>query len=317
MTFTVRPLTMPAGRSVILRALEGVEENPQSVLEVIAENLEAGAQQGLLLRAGGGAFCGVAIWGTYGLTDAFIQVELVYVDPDAPAGAAAALLDRLWEKLLPNPRLEMIATRLREGDQPMRDALLGHGAAIFTRNLMALPFNTWKPRAVSRPAGYRVVPWQPQHDEQVRALAPQVMAGSVDEIVVAEAQADRVAETLLSIRYGRHPGYSTCVEEATLVALDASGTVVGYVLTAIETFYALIVDLGVQPVHRRRGLGRALASAALQSLDRLECPIVLLGVTAGNTPAVRLYEQLGFSLIGSNESAIWWRDGRQHNWRAG
>jgi len=44
---------------------------------------------------------------------------------------------------------------------------------------------------------------------------------------------------------------------------------------------------------------------------------VLLGVTAGNTPAVRLYEQLGFSLIGSNESAIWWRDGRQHNWRAG
>lgn len=315
--FTTRPLTVPLGRRILIRALAALSEDPEADVELILDELENGRNQGLLLRAGEGKdACGVAVWYHPGVTDAFVDANLLHIDPDAPAGAAEALIDALWETLLANDNVEMIAARVREGQDAIRATLLGHGAVMFRRNLMVFNLLTGKLRRVPRPQGYSIVSWKNQHDDQVRALAPQVMRGSIDEVVVADAQADRVGEALLRIRHNDHPEYSECVEEATLVALDATGAVVGYILTTREPLFAVLVDVGVHPAHRRRGLGRALVSAAMQGLDRLECPALVLILTEGNTAAVRLYEQLGFETRDGDETAIWWRDGRQHAWQS-
>lgn len=58
---------------------------------------------------------------------------------------------------------------------------------------------------------------------------------------------------------------------------------------------AMINGMWVDPSHRRMGIGRALLEAVMtwakeQGAQRLE-----LGVSEGNTPAIHLYEQLGFA----------------------
>jgi ribosomal protein S18 acetylase RimI-like enzyme len=73
-----------------------------------------------------------------------------------------------------------------------------------------------------------------------------------------------------------------------LVALDG-GQVVGYAFVQIDP-YPHVRSLAIHPSHHRRGFGRALLQAVI---DRGEHQVDLL-VDEANTPAVRLYEQLGF-----------------------
>jgi ribosomal protein S18 acetylase RimI-like enzyme len=55
-----------------------------------------------------------------------------------------------------------------------------------------------------------------------------------------------------------------------------------------------VATVCTHPDYRGRGLGKAVASAVVQGIvDAGSVPF--LGVDAGNTPAIRLYEQLGFT----------------------
>lgn len=73
-----------------------------------------------------------------------------------------------------------------------------------------------------------------------------------------------------------------------LVALD-KGQVVGYAFVQFNP-YAHVRSLAIHPHHHRRGFGRVLMQVVI---DRSEHQVDLL-VDETNTPAVRLYEQLGF-----------------------
>ena len=56
-----------------------------------------------------------------------------------------------------------------------------------------------------------------------------------------------------------------------------------------------IVEVAVHPDFRRRGIANELITAAIHSVDGLKT--VFLEVRESNTPAVRLYESLGFERI--------------------
>lgn len=74
-----------------------------------------------------------------------------------------------------------------------------------------------------------------------------------------------------------------------------------------------IQNVGVVPVHRGLGLGRALLLKSLEGYAALGMRTVRLEVTAANTPAVRLYESLGFrvartsyrTVLHEAEAAFW------------
>ena len=57
-----------------------------------------------------------------------------------------------------------------------------------------------------------------------------------------------------------------------------------------------VVEIAVHPDCRRKGIARSLITDAIQSADGLDT--VFLEVRESNTPAIGLYESLGFERIG-------------------
>ena len=59
-----------------------------------------------------------------------------------------------------------------------------------------------------------------------------------------------------------------------------------------------ILNLGVAPRHRRRGVGRALVERTLDGLRSRGVRVVYLEVRESNAAARRLYETMGFAEVG-------------------
>jgi ribosomal protein S18 acetylase RimI-like enzyme len=59
--------------------------------------------------------------------------------------------------------------------------------------------------------------------------------------------------------------------------------------------------VGIAKEHRSRGLGRKLIVRALREMHEREAPRLVVAVDRRNTPALRLYEGLGFAQTGSRE----------------
>lgn len=79
-----------------------------------------------------------------------------------------------------------------------------------------------------------------------------------------------------------------------VLARDVAGTPVGFGLLGIRGDDGWCAEFGVVPAWRRRGLGRALLAALLESARGAGCRRVRLEVAANNRPAQQLYAQGGF-----------------------
>ena len=77
----------------------------------------------------------------------------------------------------------------------------------------------------------------------------------------------------------------------------AGGKPVGVVLLNNLQGRGDVVYLGVAPASRQRGIGRALVMRAVRDTANLGLPQIGLAVDVANTPAMRLYEKMGFREI--------------------
>ncbi len=78
------------------------------------------------------------------------------------------------------------------------------------------------------------------------------------------------------------------------VALDED-RVVGYIAYEVILDEGSLIELAVLPEYRQKGIGRKLVELMLTSCDGVRT--VCLEVRASNTPAMRLYESVGFRRI--------------------
>ena len=87
--------------------------------------------------------------------------------------------------------------------------------------------------------------------------------------------------------------------EHSVVARDDGGQIVGVAVLARRGQRAYLVDFGVVPESRRRGIGRRLMEVFLAEVRRTGARTVELAADAGKTanPAVRIYEGAGFRTV--------------------
>ncbi len=82
-----------------------------------------------------------------------------------------------------------------------------------------------------------------------------------------------------------------------LVALDHD-RLAGYVVAHYASDEGEILNLGVAPGERRRGIGRALVEEMIGALRSRGVRVVYLDVRESNAVARRLYDRLGFAEVG-------------------
>ena len=86
-----------------------------------------------------------------------------------------------------------------------------------------------------------------------------------------------------------------------LVAEEA-GRVCGYVGSQSVLDAADMMNLAVAPDYRRKGIGEALVNALSRHLCQNGVIALLLEVRVSNTPAIALYQKLGFVQVGRRPS---------------
>ncbi|KJY24642.1 acetyltransferase, partial [Streptomyces sp. NRRL S-444] len=108
--------------------------------------------------------------------------------------------------------------------------------------------------------------------------------GMPEEAARAKSEAD----------HARQLPHGLATEGTALCVLEAAGAPVGHVWVAPAGQGAYVFDVAVAEEHRGRGYGRDLMLLAEREALATGHRTLGLQVFAGNTPALRLYESLGY-----------------------
>ena len=79
---------------------------------------------------------------------------------------------------------------------------------------------------------------------------------------------------------------------------EEKGVVAGYIGSQAVLGEADMLNLAVAPEYRRRGVGEQLVLRLIELLSRQGVGSLTLEVRVSNTPAITLYEKLGFTQVG-------------------
>lgn len=90
--------------------------------------------------------------------------------------------------------------------------------------------------------------------------------------------------------------------ESFVVRLDGEEKIVAYVFARRVVDELHLMDLAVDPVWRRRGIGEQLIRRVLSSGAEKGLEKVILEVRVSNLPAQRLYRKLGFYQVGERRN---------------
>ncbi len=89
----------------------------------------------------------------------------------------------------------------------------------------------------------------------------------------------------------------------------SDGEICGYLIALTVPPEVEILNISVAPNFRRQGIARKMMTRTLEDGRRQGCVQVYLEVRASNTPAIKLYESLGFTVIYTRQK--YYRDGEE------
>ena len=135
---------------------------------------------------------------------------------------------------------------------------------------------------------YQLLPMDKSHLPQVMALERLCFSPPWSEQTFADALYD--------------PSVSLIVAE------DGDGKVLGYGMVGVVLDEGCLEKLAVDPACRRRGVGREILSAFLR-FGFAHLAFLTLEVRASNTPAVALYQSVGFEPVGRRKD--YYRDPKE------
>lgn len=131
--------------------------------------------------------------------------------------------------------------------------------------------------------------WPAWRDLRLRALAdsPDAFGASLAD---ARARSDATWQGLLA--------QAAASPDRLPLLAEAAGVPAGLAWAHREGNIVVLYQVWVAPEHRGRGIARALLARAIGWARQYGAAAVELGVTAGDTPATRLYRRLGFEAVG-------------------
>jgi len=99
----------------------------------------------------------------------------------------------------------------------------------------------------------------------------------------------------------------------TFLVAEENEKVVGYIMCRVEVglgdigFSGLkkrghVVSVAVMPEHRKKGVGEALVSSAMDAMRTYNAKQCYLEVRVSNDPAIELYKKLGFEVTRTSQS---------------
>ncbi|CAN5159607.1 hypothetical protein BH11ACT2_BH11ACT2_17260 [soil metagenome] len=206
------------------------------------------------------------------------EAELV-VDPDVRGrGHGTALI----EAVLAEPHTELLVWA--HGDHPAARALAARFGFEPARRLLQLR-RTQPGTSGSRQGGGTagVRPFRPGVDEDAwlalnaRAFAFHAEQGSVNRADLDELERE------------------TWFDADDFLLLWHDSALIGYCWLKVDGDIGELYVVGVDPDRQREGLGRLLVAAGLDRLAQRDVTTAALYVEADNTPALRLYESVGFA----------------------
>src|ERR1051325_11537020 len=126
---------------------------------------------------------------------------------------------------------------------------------------------------------------------------PHIRGATADDAARMRAIA-RAAYAKYVPRIGREPlpmvaDYEAAVAANHAVVIEASGSIRGYIIAWPEPDAYFIENIGVDPQHQGRGLGRRLMNHAVSQADRLGLPALRLYTNALMSENLAMYAHIG------------------------
>jgi len=148
--------------------------------------------------------------------------------------------------------------------------------------------------------------WSEQYQDAAAALISEAYQGHVDSRINDQYRSPAGARRFLA-NIVQYPGCGTFFRPASYVAFDAvTHRLCGISLASlVAPESGHITQICVSHSVRGTGIGHALMRQSLITLRDLGCRSASLTVTASNTTAVELYEQMGFETTRRFSAYVW------------
>jgi ribosomal protein S18 acetylase RimI-like enzyme len=220
------------------------------------------------------------------------------------------LLVHLLEMLQNSPNVERIESQLLlhpagEITQPFLDAGFVTHARLFMECSLA-DGRFLHEKGPSLPQGLSLSPWSSAHFQDAGKLVHRAYDGHLDGHINDQYRTINGALRFLH-NIVRFPGCGVFDVDASSVILDeAHNSLEGMLLCSrVREEVGHITQICVTPEHRGQGLGHILLQQCAAQLTRRRFDAITLTVTASNTHAVRLYEELGFVVRHRFDALVW------------
>lgn len=248
---------------------------------------------------------GVAAWWPEGRTG---HIRLFYALPEASPEVAGDLLDCAMKGLGERGADAEVYAEIPAGPPHVHLALRKRGFVGVERLIMCVELSgqRW---GVEAPPGYQIQPWRDTYSDAAAEVIYQANVGTLDAQIIPELRTRKATRKIIGQTLkGRYGDFD---RQASGVALYQGDDVVAATLaTRRHSGQGFTAEICVLPAHRRRGLARALMHHTHAAFAAAGLGQSMLGVTEGNI-ARRLYESLGYTVVGSVWTYVW---PRPENW---
>jgi ribosomal protein S18 acetylase RimI-like enzyme len=222
--------------------------------------------------------------------------------------------DRLLQSVLVSLRQAPQITRIESQlmmtqSEGWRSMPMHRYLSSFERNFMMLDLERAAPGLGRRvPASNRVYfdKWSEHHQEPAAHLIATAYQGHVDSHINDQYRTVAGARRFL-FNIVQYPGCGTFYKPASVAAFDRlTGRVCGICLASlVMPRCGHITQICVAPSVRGAGVGYELLRQSLNLLRAGGCVKTSLTVTASNTEAIKLYEDVGFSTVRKFFAYVW------------